>query len=127
MAAVRRPSAARSKCFRRTFWSDTRRRDRSRAAELDFRSEANHAVSNYQTVFPAVPTVNQNQPPRRIRGERASRVLVCTSRANELSSWERRLLAETNFFPDLGRIVSRLRCIKSTATVYENASSTGAD
>jgi hypothetical protein len=31
-------------------------------AELDFGSEANHAVSNYQTVFAAGPTVNQNQP-----------------------------------------------------------------
>ena len=33
------------------------------AAELDFGSEANHAVSNYQTVFAALPTVKQNQPP----------------------------------------------------------------
>src|SRR5713101_6635605 len=38
-------------------------RDRTPAAELDFGSEANHAVSNYQTVFAAVPTVKQNQPP----------------------------------------------------------------
>src|SRR2546423_10811595 len=30
-------------------------------AELNFGSEANHAVSNYQTVFAAVPTVKQNQ------------------------------------------------------------------
>ena len=36
---------------------------RTRAAELDFGSEANHAVSNYQTVFAAVPTVKHNQPP----------------------------------------------------------------
>jgi hypothetical protein len=36
--------------------------NRTAAAELDFGSEANHAVSNYQTVFAAVPTVNQNQP-----------------------------------------------------------------
>ena len=39
------------------------KRNRTPAAELDFGSEANHAVSNYQTVFAAVPTVNQNQPP----------------------------------------------------------------
>ena len=31
------------------------------AGELDFWSEANHAVSNYQTVFAAVPTVKQNR------------------------------------------------------------------
>ena len=39
------------------------KRNRTPAAELDFGSEANHAVSNYQTLFAAVPTVNQNQPP----------------------------------------------------------------
>src|SRR5512132_4163903 len=39
------------------------KRNRTPAAELDFGSEANHAVSNYQTVFAAVPTVKQNQPP----------------------------------------------------------------
>ena len=39
------------------------KRDRTPTAELDFGSEANHAVSNYQTVFAAVPTVKQNQPP----------------------------------------------------------------
>ena len=38
------------------------KRNRTPAAELDFGSEANHAVSNYQTVFAAIPTVNQNQP-----------------------------------------------------------------
>ena len=37
-------------------------RNRTPAAELDFGSEANHAVSDYQTVFVAVPTVKQNQP-----------------------------------------------------------------
>jgi hypothetical protein len=37
--------------------------NRTPAAELDFGSEANHAISNYQTVFAAVPTVKQNQPP----------------------------------------------------------------
>src|SRR5256886_6869176 len=35
---------------------------RTRAAELDFGSEANHAVSNYQTVFAVVPGVQENQP-----------------------------------------------------------------
>jgi hypothetical protein len=39
------------------------KRNRTPVAELDFGSEANHAVSNYQTVFAAVPTVKQNQPP----------------------------------------------------------------
>jgi hypothetical protein len=39
------------------------KRDRTPAAELDFGSEANHAISNYQTVFAAVATVKQNQPP----------------------------------------------------------------
>src|SRR4030095_16475702 len=39
------------------------KRNRTPAAELDFGSEANHAVSNYETVFAAVPTVKQNQPP----------------------------------------------------------------
>jgi hypothetical protein len=38
-------------------------RNRTPTAELDFGSEANHAISNYQTVFAAVPTVKQNQPP----------------------------------------------------------------
>jgi hypothetical protein len=39
------------------------KRNRTPAAELDFGSEANHAVSNYETLFAAVPTVKQNQPP----------------------------------------------------------------
>ena len=39
------------------------KRNRTPAAELDFGSEANHAISNYQTLFAAVPTVKQNQPP----------------------------------------------------------------
>jgi hypothetical protein len=39
-----------------------KKRNRTPAAELDFGSEANHAISNYQTVFAAVPTVKQNQP-----------------------------------------------------------------
>src|SRR5438045_4553933 len=39
------------------------KRNRTPAAELDFGSEANHAISDYQTVFAAVPTVKQNQPP----------------------------------------------------------------
>jgi hypothetical protein len=38
------------------------KRKRAPAAELHFGSEANHAISNCQTVFAAVPTVNQNQP-----------------------------------------------------------------
>jgi hypothetical protein len=38
------------------------KRNRTPAAELDFGSEANHAISDYQTVFAAVPTVKQNQP-----------------------------------------------------------------
>jgi hypothetical protein len=60
------------------------------AAELDFASEANHAVSNYQTVFAAVPTVKQNQPPAAtsrtvfVWVARASRVLVLASRQNDL-------------------------------------------
>jgi hypothetical protein len=37
------------------------KRNRTPAAELNFGSEANHAVSNYQTLFAAVPTVKQNQ------------------------------------------------------------------
>jgi hypothetical protein len=36
--------------------------NRTPAAERDFGSEANHAVSNYQTVLAAIPTVKQNQP-----------------------------------------------------------------
>jgi len=46
-------------------WADQseNKRDRTPTAELDFGSEANHAISNYQTVFAAVPTVKQNQPP----------------------------------------------------------------
>jgi hypothetical protein len=39
------------------------KRNRTPAAELDFGSDANHGVSSYQTVFAAVPTVKQNQPP----------------------------------------------------------------
>jgi predicted membrane metal-binding protein len=38
------------------------KRNRTPAAELDFGSEANHAISDYQTLFAAVPTVKQNQP-----------------------------------------------------------------
>src|SRR4029077_6216231 len=37
------------------------KRNRAFAVELDFGSEANHAVSNYQTVFAAILTVKQNQ------------------------------------------------------------------
>jgi hypothetical protein len=40
-----------------------RNRNYTGAAELDLGSEANHAVSNYQTVFAAIPTVKQNRPP----------------------------------------------------------------
>src|SRR5512140_2176725 len=40
-----------------------KKRNCTPAAELDLGSEANHAVSNYQTVFAALPTVKQNQPP----------------------------------------------------------------
>ena len=40
-----------------------KKRDRTPTAELDFGSEANHAISDYQTLFAAVPTVKQNQPP----------------------------------------------------------------
>src|SRR5207248_3548363 len=61
------------------------------AAELDFGSEANHAVCNYQTVLAAIPTVKQNEPPRRCglrlsrkqpfdQAAHASRVLVPASR-----------------------------------------------
>jgi len=38
-------------------------RQRTRAAELDFRSEANHAVSNHETQLATVPTVKQEHPP----------------------------------------------------------------
>ena len=38
------------------------KRDRTPTAELDFGSEANHAISDYQTLFAAVSTVKQNQP-----------------------------------------------------------------
>src|SRR5207248_5178420 len=38
------------------------KRQRTRAAELDFGSEANHAVSNHETQLATVPTVKQNQP-----------------------------------------------------------------
>src|SRR6478736_1532802 len=39
------------------------KRNRTHTAELDFGSEANHAISDYQTLFAPVPTVKQNQPP----------------------------------------------------------------
>src|SRR5207237_9419345 len=38
------------------------KRNCTSAAQLDFSSEANHAVSNYQTVSAAVPGVQENQP-----------------------------------------------------------------
>src|SRR5205814_9050205 len=38
-------------------------RNHTPAPKLDFGSEANHAVSNHQTVFADVRTVKQNQPP----------------------------------------------------------------
>src|SRR5438270_3697130 len=43
------------------------KRNCTSAAQLDFSSDANHAVSNYQTVSAAVPGVQENQPPRRHR------------------------------------------------------------
>src|SRR5205823_565814 len=57
------------------------KRERTRAAELDFGSEANHAVSNYQTVFAAIPTVKQNQPPAAI----SRTVFVWVARASRVS------------------------------------------
>src|SRR5437879_8892374 len=41
------------------------KRNCTSAAQLDFSSDANHAVSNYQTVSAAIPGVQENQPPRR--------------------------------------------------------------
>jgi hypothetical protein len=61
-----RPVRARNRnCVLPKRWAgqSENKRNRTPAAELDFGSEANHAISNYQTVFAAVPTVKQNQPP----------------------------------------------------------------
>jgi hypothetical protein len=61
-----RPVRARNRnCVLPKRWArqSEKKRDRTPTAELDFGSEANHAISNYQTVFAAVPTVKQNQPP----------------------------------------------------------------
>src|SRR5437762_1041159 len=47
---------------RRHLSENQRPQTKVRGRLMRFGSEANHAVSNYQTVFAAVPTVKQNQP-----------------------------------------------------------------
>jgi hypothetical protein len=46
--------------------------NRTPAAERDFGSEANHAISNHETLFAAVPTVKQNQPPAELLKRRST-------------------------------------------------------